>query len=59
MFSGEYYSGHGPTPTGFGVEWCHFQPQIALQIISPSELVVSQARPTYVPINCLPHPPPP
>jgi len=44
-FSGEYYFGHGPTSAGFGVEWRHFQPQMALWTIPPSEMVVSQARP--------------
>ena len=53
-FSGECYSGHGPTSAGFGVEWRHFQPQMALRTIPPGEMVVSQARPTYPSVHMQP-----
>ena len=42
-----FYPGHGPTPAGFGMEWCHFQPQMLLQTTSPGKMVVLQVRPTY------------
>ena len=54
MFFGECYSGHGPTSAGFGVEWRHFQPQMALRTIPPGEMVVSQARPTYPSVHMQP-----